>query len=79
MRIRMRVTLTGTYNGEPWPSKGEVLDVPDDVAEQLVRYGAAELVEEPVEEPAPEPVEEPPGEPVAAEPKTATARKRAQT
>ncbi|MFC8156314.1 hypothetical protein ACFUO0_20065 [Streptomyces cinereoruber] len=62
MRIRMRVTLSGTYNGAPWPPRGEALDVPADEAEQLIRYGAAELVEDTPEEPA------------AAEPKTTRKR-----
>lgn len=41
MRIRMTVTLPGTRNGQPWPDKGQSIDVPDDEAEQLIRYGAA--------------------------------------
>ncbi|MFE2556671.1 hypothetical protein ACFXGT_11635 [Streptomyces sp. NPDC059352] len=45
MHIRMRVTLPGTRNGRPWPGQGETCDVPDDEAEQLIRYGAAELAE----------------------------------
>lgn len=45
MLIRMRVTLPGSRNGAPWPDKGATLDVPDDEAEQLIRYGAADPVE----------------------------------
>lgn len=52
MQIRMRVTLPGTRHGQPWPSRGETCDVPDDEAEQLIRYGAAEPVETPPDEPA---------------------------
>ncbi|MFG2899528.1 hypothetical protein ACGFZH_20905 [Streptomyces zaomyceticus] len=44
MQIRMRVTLPGTRHGLPWPDRGETCDVPDDEAEQLIRYGAAEPV-----------------------------------
>ncbi|MFF2331822.1 MULTISPECIES: hypothetical protein [unclassified Streptomyces] len=42
MLIRMRVTMPGSRNGAPWPDKGDTLDLPDDEAEQLIRYGAAD-------------------------------------
>ncbi|MFF5977171.1 hypothetical protein ACFY7C_37365 [Streptomyces sp. NPDC012769] len=51
MRIRMRVTLPGSRNGAPWPAKGATLDVPDDEAEQLIRYGAADPAEPPPADP----------------------------
>ncbi|RSS51371.1 hypothetical protein [Streptomyces sp. WAC01280] len=54
MQIRMRTTMPGTRHGAPWPDRGETCDVPDDEAEQLIRYGAAEPVELAVEaEPSP--------------------------
>ncbi|MFB7866994.1 hypothetical protein [Streptomyces sp. NPDC056069] len=42
MRVRMKVKISGTRDGAEWPDKGDTLDVPDDEAEQLIRYGAAE-------------------------------------
>jgi len=53
MQIRMRVTLPGSRNGAPWPGKGETIDVPDDEAEQLIRYGAAEVAEPELGDPPP--------------------------
>ncbi|HEY9351872.1 MAG TPA: hypothetical protein VIP28_01420 [Nocardioides sp.] len=57
MRIRMTVTLPGTRNGQPWPDKGQSIDVPDDEAEQLIRYGAAEA--DPTDDDAPPPTARP--------------------
>ncbi|MGW4852219.1 DUF7302 family protein [Streptomyces sp. NPDC004288] len=54
MHIRMLTTLPGTRHGEPWPDKGTTVDVSDEEAEQLIRYGAAEPVTpEPEHESAP--------------------------
>lgn len=41
MRVRMRVTISGTRDGQDWPARGSVVDLPDDEAEQLVASGLA--------------------------------------
>ncbi|WP_098010486.1 hypothetical protein [Streptomyces sp. sk226] len=41
MQVRMNVTVSGTRNGEPWPEIGEVVDLPDDEAKQLLDGGLA--------------------------------------
>ncbi|MFF2405731.1 hypothetical protein [Streptomyces sp. NPDC058092] len=44
MRIRMKQTMSGTRNGEPWPPAGEIADVPTGEAQHLVASGIAEEV-----------------------------------
>lgn len=41
MKVRMRVEMSGTLNGEPYPRLGEVGEVPDVVGEKLVASGLA--------------------------------------
>lgn len=48
MRVRMKVTVSGTRDGEPWPTKGGEVDLPDDEAKHLLAGG---LAEEPDSEP----------------------------
>lgn len=55
MKVRMKVAVSGTWNGQPWPPPGEVAERPDDQAEALIAGGMAERVEE---RPAAEPPEE---------------------
>lgn len=58
MRVRMRVEMSGTRDGLPWPPKGQSVDLPDEEAAHLVAAGLAESESGPeVEEataPAPE-------------------------
>jgi hypothetical protein len=42
MQVRMKVTLSGTRDGEDWPPRGELADLPDTEAEDMVRAGLAE-------------------------------------
>lgn len=42
MRVAMKLQISGTRNGEPWPARGETIDLPDDEAAALVAQGAAE-------------------------------------
>jgi hypothetical protein len=42
MRVRMKVTISGTRDGETWPERGGSVDLPDDEAEQMVAAGLAE-------------------------------------
>ncbi|MGA5330955.1 hypothetical protein ACPCJT_20220 [Streptomyces griseoincarnatus] len=58
MRVRMRVTISGTRDGEPWPERGSVVDLPDDEAKAMVAGGLAEEASsEPAEEQAVNPAE----------------------
>jgi len=59
MRIRMKVQMSGTRNGQPWPPVGEPVDLPAGEAQRLCASGIAKDIpdEEEVETatpPAPE-------------------------
>lgn len=41
MRIRMKVDVSGMRNGQPWPPKGTVIDLPGDEAVQYCEAGMA--------------------------------------
>lgn len=51
MKVRLIVELSGARNGQPWPGRGEVVDLPADEAQELVVSRIAEPV---AEEPQPE-------------------------
>lgn len=70
MRVRMRVEVSGTRNGEPWPAKGDIVELPKEEAANLLAIGLA--VETDDEEPQ-EVAEENAAAPDDAE--TATPRK----
>ncbi|MFF5421804.1 hypothetical protein [Streptomyces misionensis] len=44
MRVRMKVSISGTRDGAEWPAKGEEADLPEEEAAQLLRDGRAEPV-----------------------------------
>lgn len=44
MKIRMKLTVSGSRDGQAWPPRGEVADLPDDEAAQLCARGIAEPV-----------------------------------
>ena len=44
MKILMKVAVSGTRNGVPWPPRGAVLDVDDNEGAQLCAGGLAEPV-----------------------------------
>lgn len=46
MRVRMKVEITGTRDGQPWPLRGEEIDVPDEEGRDLCNSGIAEPVKE---------------------------------
>ncbi|MEV7394342.1 hypothetical protein [Streptomyces sp. NPDC091215] len=46
MKIRMKMTVSGLRNGQPWPPRGGVLDVPDAEGAALCAMGGAEPVAE---------------------------------
>lgn len=81
MRIRMTVEMSGTRNGEPWPKRGEVAELPTTEAAHLVGAGIAVEVpdEAPVVETATAPNPEasaPPAAEDAAAPQTDERRGR---
>jgi len=44
MKIRMKVDISGTRNGEPWPARGEIIDLPTDEAQSLIDSDMAETI-----------------------------------
>jgi hypothetical protein len=44
MRIKMKVQISGTRNGEAWPAPGTEVDMPDDEALVLLAVGNAKPV-----------------------------------
>jgi len=45
MKVRMKASISGTRNGQPWPPRGAVAELPDDEAEQLLWLDLAEPAE----------------------------------
>jgi len=41
MRVRMRVAISGSRNGEDWPPAGGEIDLPDEEAAHLIAQGLA--------------------------------------
>ncbi len=44
MKVRMKVDVSGTRNGQEWPRRGQVMELPDDEAAQYCANGMAEPV-----------------------------------
>lgn len=44
MKVRMKVEVSGTRNGQPWPPRGSVIDMPDVEAASYCSSGMAEPV-----------------------------------
>ncbi|MFD7224829.1 hypothetical protein ACFV9P_28075 [Streptomyces sp. NPDC059892] len=42
MKIRMLVEMPGLRDGQPWPVKGEIADLPTAAAAHLIASGVAE-------------------------------------
>lgn len=57
MRVKMLAGLSGTWDGNDWPARGEVADLPAAVAVDLVNAGFAEAVADVVETASAEPAE----------------------
>lgn len=45
MKVRIKQRPSGAYNGAAWPEAGEVIDLPDHVAEGMLRAGQVAPVE----------------------------------
>ncbi len=54
MHVRMKVKIGGYRNGEEWPDRGGVLEVPDHEGADLILAGYAEEAHGPDAEPAPD-------------------------
>jgi hypothetical protein len=46
MKIKMRIYISGTHNGVPWPLPGQVVEVPDVLGAKLCANGSATPVAE---------------------------------
>jgi len=44
VKVRMKVEVSGTRNGKPWPRRGEVVDLPDAEGADLCAAGLADPV-----------------------------------
>ena len=55
MKIQIAAVISGTRNGVDWPAPGEILDVPQDEAEQLISHRLARTPEKPARGAQPEP------------------------
>ena len=44
MQVRLLATITGTRDGQDWPKRGEVTDLPSAEAVDLINAGIAEAV-----------------------------------
>lgn len=44
MRVRLLGDISGTRDGQDWPPRGSIVDLPDDEATQLCRGGMAQPV-----------------------------------
>lgn len=42
MKVRMKASISGTRDGQPWPERGSVVDLPTAEAEHLLAAGLAE-------------------------------------
>lgn len=73
MRVRMKVTISGTRNGETWPERGGIKELPDGEAKYMVSVGLAEEVDEDGGEAAEENAANP------GEPEKATGRRKPMT
>lgn len=67
MKIKLLHDFGGLETNERHFKKDEVVDLPSQMANDLVLLGHAELLEKPAPAPAPEPEPEPAPEPEAAE------------
>lgn len=47
MKVRMLVEIAGTINGHPWPERGGIIDVPKQVANDLLinKYAVVDDIE----------------------------------
>ncbi len=46
MRVKLLVDISGSRNGEPWPQRGEVMNLPDAEAVDMLNARMAEAMPE---------------------------------
>lgn len=46
MRVRMKADVSGTRNGESWPTRGQIVDLPDDEAASYLYAGVVEVIDD---------------------------------
>lgn len=46
MKVRMKVDVSGSRNGRPWPGRGSTLDLPDDEGASMCEAGLCTPVAE---------------------------------
>lgn len=44
MRVRMKVSMSGTRDGHDWPARGSIVEMPDEEARGYIHAGMAEPV-----------------------------------
>jgi hypothetical protein len=77
MKVRMKVQISGTHDGQEWPARGGVVELADDEAAGLCAQGLAEPVADTDEpEKAVPPTAEVAEVPVPEKPAAPTAEKR---
>lgn len=74
MKIRMIVEMSGSRNGQPWPKRGQTVDLPTGEAQHLVDSGIAAKAGE---DTAPVETATPPAAETSVPPKAKAAPKRA--
>ena len=57
MKVQMNVSIAGTRDGQRWPVRGEVVDLPDAEAQDMIDAGLASPVGAKVETAADAPAE----------------------
>lgn len=58
MRVQMKASMSGLRDGAEWPKVGEVIDLPDQEAADMIRVGNATPVSEDPPEQATAPIYE---------------------
>jgi len=54
MKVKIAADMSGTRNGQDWPKRGTVMDLPDDEARTMLDNGTAKELD--ADDPEPEPV-----------------------
>lgn len=45
MKVQMKVSISGTRDGQDWPAIGEIVDLPNDEAVSMLNAGLVSAVE----------------------------------
>jgi len=55
MKVRVKVQPLGLLNAQPWPAVGETVDLPDEVAKEMIAAGHVEEAKAPAKKAAAKP------------------------